>query len=84
MFWIMIIIVVAVSVLGDSYSKHLKHKEKTLKIQQDMLIKQIELEKIKNETFVLETEKLRLELSNDLKNAPTKADLLDIHLEKKE
>lgn len=76
MFWIMIIVVVAVSVLGDSYNRHLKHKERTLKIQQDMLIKQIELEQLKNETFKLETEKLRLELSEDLKHAPTKEQLL--------
>ncbi|MBQ0140395.1 MAG: hypothetical protein KBT36_14005 [Kurthia sp.] len=77
MFWIMIIIVVVASILGDSYSKHLKHKEKTLKIQQDMLIKQIELEQLKNETFKLETEKLRLELSEDFKNAPSKDQLLE-------
>lgn len=77
MFWIMIIVVVTVGVLGDSYSKRLKHKEKVLKIEQDILMKKIELEHIKNETFKLETEKLRLELSDDMKSLPSKTDLLE-------
>lgn len=79
----MIIIVVIGGILGDSYSKHLKHKEKTMKIQHDMLIKQIELEQLKNDTFKLETEKLRLELSDDLHKAPTKSDLLEYAGDKK-
>lgn len=80
----MIIVVVVVSILGDSYNKRLKHKEKTLKIQQEMLIKQIELEQLKNETFKLETEKLRLELSEDFHKGPTKKELLEYNIKKNE
>lgn len=83
MFWAMVVIIVVSSVIADSYNKRLKHKEKVLKIEQDLLQKQIELEYIKNETFKLETEKLRLELSEDFRKSPTKSELLDYTLEKK-
>jgi hypothetical protein len=39
-----------------------KHRQEKEKIRSKMIEKQLELEKLKNENYLLETEKLRLEL----------------------
>ncbi|WP_412887266.1 hypothetical protein [Bacillus sp. 1P06AnD] len=44
------------------------HLEKTKEIKRDIIRDQLELERLKNENFKLETEKLRLELEQSTKN----------------
>lgn len=83
MFWLAIIIIAGGGILGDMYSKKLKYKEKSLKIEAEILQKQLKLEQIKHENFKLETEKLRLELSEDFNRIPTKDNLLEMDLTKK-
>lgn len=78
MMWVMIIIVACVAIGSDVYAKRLKFKERTMKMEQQMLDQQLKLEYVKNENFKLETERLRLELQQDLKNAPTKTELLSL------
>ena len=43
------------------------HLQKTQEIKRDMIRDQVELEKWRNENFILETEKLRLELDQSTK-----------------
>lgn len=78
MMWVMIIIVACVAIGSDVYTKRLKFKERKMKMEQQMLDQQLKLEYVKNENFKLETERLRLELQQDLKNAPTKTELLSL------
>lgn len=77
MFWYMIIAVVLISSASKAYQMRLKHVETRLKIEQKVLQNQIELEKIKQENFVLETQKLRLELNDEINKAPSKTELLE-------
>lgn len=78
MMWVMIIIVACVAIGSDVYVKLLKFKERTMKIEQQMLDKQLKLEHVKNENFKLETERLRLELQQDLQKSPSKTELLGL------
>lgn len=78
MMWVMIIIVACVAIGSDVYVKRLKFKERTMKIEQQMLDKQLKLEHVKNENFKLETERLRLELQQDLQQSPSKTELLGL------
>lgn len=52
---VMIFSIPLVAILTD-------HFQKQAKIQKEMLKDQLELERLKNENYLLETEKLRLEL----------------------
>ncbi|WP_243387935.1 hypothetical protein [Bacillus kexueae] len=52
---VMIFSIPLVAILTD-------HFQKQTKIQKEMLKDQLELERLKNENYLLETEKLRLEL----------------------
>lgn len=83
MLWVMIIVVVVASLLGDAYHRHLKFRERKLKIESSMLEKQLQLEQVKHETFKLETEKLRLDLQKDVQNAPSKDELLEYKVKEK-
>lgn len=49
------------------------HKRKTIKMKQKLVQDELELEKLKNENYMLETEKLRLELEK-MKVLDTKDD----------
>lgn len=56
-------LVAVVLIFGISYVDDiLAHRRKQLKLKHEMLKDQLELERLKHENYLLETEKLRLEL----------------------
>lgn len=83
MFWFAIVIIAIAGIFSDMYSRRLKHRERTLKIEAELIQNQMKLEMIKQENYKLETEKLRLELSKDYERFPTKEKLLETDLSKK-
>lgn len=82
MFWIAIIIIVAIASAADVANRLIKSRERRQKLEIEMMREQIKLEQLKYENYQLETEKLRLELKKDIQNAPTKDELLKIDLDK--
>lgn len=82
MFWIAIIIIVAIASAAEVANKMIKSREKMQKLEIEMMREQVKLEQLKYNNYQIETEKLRLELKKDLENAPTKEDLLKIDLDK--
>lgn len=82
MFWLAIVLIVAISVTGGIIEKIIKNKERTQKMEIEMMREQIKLEELKYKNYQLETDKMRLELKQDLKNAPTKDELLNVDLRK--
>ncbi|MBM7700895.1 hypothetical protein [Kurthia huakuii] len=82
MFWIAIVLIVAISVTGGIVEKAIKSKERTKKMEIEMMREQIKLEELKYKNFQIETDKMRLELKKDLQDAPTKEDLLNVDLTK--
>lgn len=77
MLWIMIMVIAVASMATNTYQSRLKHLEKKLKLEQELIQNQIKLEQIKHENYKLETTRLRLELQDDLNKAPSKTELLD-------
>ena len=71
MMWIMIMVVAVAGILTDTYTKNKKIELKRLE-------REIELEKIRLETFDKETEKMRIELEQ------SKQALLETKMEHKE
>lgn len=65
MFWIMIIAVVAITTGAEVYKTHAKQQTKTLELREKLMKEEYKLELAKQETFRLENERLRLELSSD-------------------
>lgn len=82
MFWLAIVLIVAISVAGGIIEKIIKSRERTQKMEIEMMREQIKLEELKYKNYQLETDKMRLELKQDLKNAPTKDELLNVDLTK--
>jgi len=82
MFWLAIVLIVAISVSGGIIEKIIKSRERTQKMEIEMMREQIKLEELKYKNYQLETDKMRLELKQDLKNAPTKDELLNVDLTK--
>lgn len=81
-FWLFLAIIVISGIASDMYGKRLKHRERMVKVESELVHKQLKLEQIKHENFKLETEKLRLELNQDIQNAPSKNQLLEVKLAK--
>ncbi|WP_053365732.1 hypothetical protein [Bacillus sp. FJAT-27245] len=63
---IAVIMIFGIPILGIITS----HIEKQSKIQASMVKDQLELEKLKHENYMLETEKMRLELEKSLLSNP--------------
>lgn len=72
-----IFLIVAVSITGEVVKTIVKNKNKRLEIEHTILKDEIRLEEIKQKNYLLETEKLRLELKQVQSNSPTKAELLN-------
>ena len=56
-----------------------KHKEKTVKIKAEIIRDEIELEKLKQQNFIIETEKMKIELEKmKLDYTPKENDIMKI------
>lgn len=84
MFWLAIVLIVAIAVTGSIIEKMIKSREHTKKMEIEMMREQIKLEELKYQNYQIETDKMRLELKRDLKNAPTKDELLNVDLTKQD
>lgn len=82
MFWLAIVLIVAISVTGSIIEKAIKSRERTQKMEIEMMREQIKLEELKYKNYQIETDKMRLELKQDLNHAPTKDELLNVDLTK--
>lgn len=83
MFWIAIIIIIAIFSITDLIGKWIKSRERTKKYDIELLQEQVKLEQLKYDTYLLETEKLKLTLQKDLQDAPSKEELLQFHSQKR-
>lgn len=82
MWWI--VAIVAISVGAGLIDSWMKNKRKLEEMKLSHLKEEVELEKLRNENFILETEKLRLELEHKREALPYTKDpiLADIEKEK--
>lgn len=83
MFWIAIIIIIAIFSITDLIGKWIKSRERTKKYDIELLQEQVKLEQLKYDNYLLETEKLKLTLQKDLQDAPSKEELLQFHSQKR-
>ncbi|WP_010289516.1 hypothetical protein [Kurthia massiliensis] len=82
MFWIAIVVIVAITAAASLAERMIKSREKTKKLEIEMMREQIKLEQLKYDNYKMETEKMRLELQRDIQQAPTKEQLLNVDLQK--
>ncbi len=71
-----VVLIVAIAITGEVIKTIVQNKNKRLEIEHKILKEEIKLEEIKQKNYMLETEKLRLELKQVQNNSPTKAELL--------
>ncbi|WP_010304937.1 hypothetical protein [Kurthia senegalensis] len=83
MFWIALVLIVAIGSIADLIGKWIKSKERSKKYDIELLQEQVKLEQLKYDNYVIETEKLKLQLQKDLQEAPSKEDLLQFHSQKR-
>ncbi len=83
MFWIALVLIVAIGSIADLIGKWIKSKERSKKYDIELLQEQVKLEQLKYDNYVIETEKLKLELQKDLQEAPSKEELLQFHSQKR-
>lgn len=72
-----VVLIVAIAITGEVIKTIVKNKNKRLEIEHKILKDEIKLEEIKQKNYLLETEKLRLELKQVQSKSYTKAELLD-------
>lgn len=72
-----VVLIVLMAVGANVIRTIVKNKNKRLELQHNMLKDEIKLEEIKQKNYLLENEKLRLELQQIQSNTSTKAELLD-------
>ncbi|MGG0655665.1 hypothetical protein [Rummeliibacillus pycnus] len=73
-----VIIIVFLALAADVIKVIVKNKNKRLVIEHSILQDEIKLEEIKQKNYMLETEKLRLELKQVQGMSSTKDELLDL------
>ncbi len=71
-----IVIIVFLALATSIIETIIKNKNKRLQIQHSILKDEIKLEELKQKNYIVETEKLRLELKQVQENSSTKDDLL--------
>lgn len=72
-----VVLIVAITISGEVIKTIVKNKNKRLEIEHKILKDEIKLEEIKQKNYMLETEKLRIELKQIQSKSHTKAELLD-------
>lgn len=75
---IFVVMIVFLALAAETVKFIAKNKNKRLEIQHSILQDEIKLEEIKQKNYILETEKLRLELKQVQGTSSTKDELLNL------